>query len=78
MVAQRVRQADEAATEARLAAERTFDLAERRLSASLARRGAEEAIAAYELRYRAIDEAASAALTDGCGPGSRGRLPGRR
>ena len=43
-----------------MTAERTFDEAERRLSASLARRGAEEAIAAYDVRYAAIAEAEAA------------------
>ncbi len=56
----RVKQADDIATNARNSAERTFDDAERRLSASLARRGAEEAIYAYEVRYKAIEAAEAA------------------
>jgi hypothetical protein len=59
-IAQSVIVADEAATRARLTAESTFDEAERRLSAGLARRGAEEAIEAYRLRYLAIDAAEAA------------------
>jgi hypothetical protein len=58
--ARRVKEADDIATEARLATERTFDEAERHLSATLARRGADEAIRAYDLRYKAIGEAEAA------------------
>jgi hypothetical protein len=58
--ARKVKTADDKATEARLTAERTFDEAERRMSAALARRGAEEAILAYDLRYQAIREAEAA------------------
>jgi hypothetical protein len=58
--AKRVKAADDVAYEARMQAERTFDEAERKLSASLARRGADEAIKAYELRYAAIDAAEAA------------------
>jgi len=58
--ARRVKDADDVAYRARMTAERTFDDAERRLSASLARKGAEQAIAAYDLRYRAIEEAEAA------------------
>jgi hypothetical protein len=60
LAARRVKQADDEAYRARMAAEETFDRAERRLSASLARRGAEEAIKAYDLRYAAIAEAEAA------------------
>jgi len=58
--ARRVKDADDQAYSARMTAEKTFDDAERRLSASLARKGAEQAIDAYELRYRAIEEAEAA------------------
>jgi hypothetical protein len=58
--ARRVRDADDVAYAARMAAERTFDQAEWRLSAGLARRGADEAIRAYDLRYKAIAEAEAA------------------
>jgi len=58
--AQRVKEADDIATRARMNAEKTFDDAERRLSASMARRGAEEAIEAYALHYKAIDAAVAA------------------
>jgi hypothetical protein len=59
-VAERVKNADEIATKARLCAEDTFDRAERQMSASLARQGAEEALEAYELRYIALEEAEKA------------------
>lgn len=58
--ARRVKVADDAAYEARMRAERTFDEAERKLSASMARRGADEAIQSYELRYTAIEAAENA------------------
>jgi hypothetical protein len=53
----RVKEADDIAYQARMTAERTFDDAERHLSASMARKGAEQAIAAYDVRYKAIAEA---------------------
>jgi hypothetical protein len=59
-VARRVKAADDIATQARLTAEKTFDEAERRLSARLARLGAEQAIEAYEIRYKAIETAEQA------------------
>jgi hypothetical protein len=61
--AQRVKEADDEAYRARMDAERTFDDAERRMSASLARRGAELAIEAYDLRYKSL--AAAEAARDG-------------
>lgn len=67
-IARAVREADEIATEARMRAERTFDEAERKMSASIARRGATEAILAYDVRYKAI-EAAMAAIQSGSGVG---------
>jgi hypothetical protein len=54
---QKVRKADEAAEAARLEAEATFDEAERRLSASMAREGTQKAIASWELREKAIRKA---------------------
>jgi hypothetical protein len=59
-LALRVKRADDEATRARLTAEQTFDDAERRMSASLARRGAELAIEAYDIRYKALAEAEAA------------------
>jgi hypothetical protein len=59
-IARRVWEADLIATDARNRAESTFDEAERKMSASIARRGAEEAIAAYDVRYKAIEEAIAA------------------
>jgi hypothetical protein len=58
--ARRVREADDEATRARLAAEQAFDDAERRMSTALARRGAELAIEAYDIRYKALAEAEAA------------------
>lgn len=54
-----LKQAEDAAEVARLDAEATFDEAERRLSASMAREGAEKAIASWELREKAIRKAES-------------------
>ena len=54
---ERIRQADDAAYDARMDAEATFDEAERRLSADMARVGAEKAIEAWELREKAIRRA---------------------
>lgn len=59
-VAQRVKTADDIAYRARMKAEDTFDEAERRMSASMARQGAEQALEAYDLRYDAIAEAEKA------------------
>jgi hypothetical protein len=58
--ARRVKEADDTAYRARMTAEETFDRAERRLSVSMARQGAEQACEAYELRYAAIQEAEAA------------------
>ena len=46
----------------RLDAEGTFDEAERRLSAAVAREGAQKAIASWELREKAIRKAESIGL----------------
>jgi hypothetical protein len=59
--AKRVKDADDEAEEARLDAEATFDEAERRLSAGMARDGALKAIQAFELRETAIRKAEFAA-----------------
>jgi hypothetical protein len=52
-----LKRAEQAAEASRLDAEATFDEAERRLSASLAREGAGKAIASWELREKAIRKA---------------------
>ncbi len=57
----KLKEADEVAEDARVEAEATFDEAERRLSADMAREGALQAIAAYELREKAIRKAESVA-----------------
>jgi vacuolar-type H+-ATPase subunit I/STV1 len=54
---QKVKQADDEAESARLDAEDTFAEAERQLSASGARLGAEKAIRSWELRMKAIRKA---------------------
>ena len=54
---QKVRKADEVAEAARLDAEATFDEAERRLNAGMAREGTQKAIASWELREKAIRKA---------------------
>jgi hypothetical protein len=53
----RVKEADDEAENARVDAEATFDEAERRLSASMAREGAQKAIDSWELREKAIRKA---------------------
>jgi hypothetical protein len=59
-IARRVKQADDVAHTARMTAEETFALAERRLSIALTKRGAGEAIRSYDLSYKAIEEAEAA------------------
>jgi hypothetical protein len=49
-IAERLKQADDEAYQARMLAEDTFAEAERRMSASLAREGSRQAIEAYEMR----------------------------
>ena len=56
---ERMKKADTAWREARDRAEATFDEAERRMSTSMAREGAEQAIQAWELTERAIRRAES-------------------
>jgi hypothetical protein len=57
LAAQRVKEADDLARQARMDAEATFDLAEIRLSGSMAREGADKAIHAYDVREKAIRKA---------------------
>jgi hypothetical protein len=54
-----LKKAEEAAEASRLDAEATFDEAERRLSAAMAREGTQKAIASWELREKAIRKAES-------------------
>jgi hypothetical protein len=54
---QRVKEADDEAYKARMDAEDTFAEAERRLSASMSRQGAEKALESYDLREKAIRRA---------------------
>lgn len=59
-VVKRVKEADDIAYTARWDAEDTFDLAEKRLSAGLAKEGARKAIEAYNVRESAIRKAEAA------------------
>jgi hypothetical protein len=58
--AERVKEADDAAYQAHLDAEETFDEAERRLDTGMARDGAEKAIDSWVLREKAIRKAEAA------------------
>lgn len=62
-VARKVKEADDRATDARNAAERTFAEAERKMSSDIARRGTEEALYSYIAREEAIAAAQAAAAT---------------
>jgi outer membrane murein-binding lipoprotein Lpp len=53
-LAKQLRQADSEAYSARMDAEDTFDLAEKRLSTSMAREGSAKAIISWELKEKAI------------------------
>jgi multidrug resistance efflux pump len=55
--AQRVKEADDAAYNARMDAEDTFDEAERRLDTDMAREGAQKALDSWDLREKAIRKA---------------------
>ena len=57
LAVRRVKEADDEAENARVDAEETFDEAERRLSTSMAREGAQKAIGSWELREKAIRKA---------------------
>ena len=61
VAARKVKQADDEAEDTRLDAEATFDEAERRLSAAMAREGAQKAIDTYDLHERAIRRAEAVA-----------------
>jgi hypothetical protein len=56
VIARQLKDADEEAYRARMAAEKTFDEAEKRLSTSLAREGCQKAILSWELHEKAIRE----------------------
>jgi hypothetical protein len=57
LAVRRVKEADDEAENTRLDAEATFDEAERRMSASMAREGAQKAIDSWELREKTIRKA---------------------
>jgi len=57
LAVRRVKEADDEAECARLDAEQTFDEAERKLSAGMAREGARKAIESWDLREKAIRKA---------------------
>ncbi|HYG98556.1 MAG TPA: hypothetical protein VD837_05440 [Terriglobales bacterium] len=54
LIAKRVKEADDEAYRARMDAEDTFDLAEKRLSTALAREGCRKAINSWDLHEKAI------------------------
>jgi hypothetical protein len=56
VIARQLKDADDEANRARMAAEKTFDDAEKRLSTSLAREGCLKAIQSWELHEKAISE----------------------
>jgi hypothetical protein len=56
VVARKLKDSEDEAYRARMAAEKTFDDAEKRLSTSLAREGCQKAILSWELHERAIRE----------------------
>ncbi len=60
LLAQKVKEADDAAYEARMDAEETFDEAERQLNSDLARQGCQKAIRSWELHEKAIRRAEAA------------------
>lgn len=60
LFAKKVKEADDAAYQARMAAEDTFDEAERQLNTDLAREGCQKAIQSWELHERAIRMAEAA------------------
>ncbi len=60
-LAKRIKDAEDKAERCRLAAEATFDEAEQRFSADLARQGARKALETYDLREAAIGKAEAAA-----------------
>ncbi len=60
--AEQVKKADDEAEQATLLAEATFDQAERRMSASTARKGARQALKSYDLRETAIRKAEEYAM----------------
>lgn len=60
VIAKRVKHADDKAERCRLAAEATFDEAEKGFSAELARQGAQKALDTYDLREAAIRKAEAA------------------
>lgn len=56
VIARKLKAADDEAYRARMAAEETFDDADKRLSTSLAREGCQRAIQSWELHEKAISE----------------------
>jgi hypothetical protein len=61
LTAKRLKEADDAAYQARMDAEDIFDEAERRLSTSMAREGSRRAMASWDLHEKAIRKAEAAA-----------------
>jgi hypothetical protein len=67
LLAEKIKDADDAARRARMDAEETFDEAERKLSTSLAREGCKKAIHSWELHEKAIRKAEAAMESSNAG-----------
>ena len=67
LLAEKIKDADDAARRAKMDAEETFDEAERKLSTSLAREGCKKAIHSWELHERAIRKAEAAMESSNAG-----------
>jgi hypothetical protein len=67
LLAEKIKDADDAARRAKMDAEETFDEAERQLSTSLAREGCKKAIHSWELHEKAIRKAEAAMESSNAG-----------
>ena len=67
LLAEKIKDADDAARRAKMDAEETFDEAERQLSTSLAREGCKKAIHSWELHEKAIRRAEAAMESSNAG-----------
>jgi hypothetical protein len=70
LAVERMKEADDQAYDARMDAEETFDEAERQLSASMARTGAQKALDSWDLREKAIRKAEALGRARGREPGN--------
>lgn len=67
LLVEKIKEADDAARRARMDAEKTFDVAERELSRSLAQEGCKKAIHSWELHEKAIRKAEAAMISTNAG-----------